>query len=126
MTTETTTTTAEATARAYLATWNATDESERQRLLARHWSPATTYCDPLVAATGRDDVSAVVGGVHEQFPGFEFSLVGEVDGHHDQLRFQWGLGPVGADPVVIGSDVVVLDDHGRILDVRGFLDRVPG
>ena len=27
--------------------------------------------------------------------------------------------------VVIGFDVMVLDQEGRILDVRGFLDRIP-
>lgn len=42
-----------------------------------------------------------------------------------QLRFQWGLGPAGEEPVVIGFDVVVLDDDRRIQDVRGFLDQVP-
>ncbi|RAE73263.1 nuclear transport factor 2 family protein, partial [Burkholderia multivorans] len=43
----------------------------------------------------------------------------------DQVRFRWGLGPEGAEPVIIGFDVIIVDDHGRIEDVRGFLDRVP-
>lgn len=128
MTTETTTTTtaiAQDAARAYLETWNATDESHRDQLLASYWSPDVAYVDPLVAVRGRDGVGAVVAGVHRQFPGAVFSLVGDVDWHHDQLRFRWGLGPAGADPVVIGFDVVVLDRQGRIEDVRGFLDLVP-
>ncbi|MDN5749072.1 MAG: hypothetical protein L0H64_11240 [Pseudonocardia sp.] len=37
-----------------------------------------------------------------------------------------GLGPVGGEPIVIGFDVAVLDQGGRIHDVRGFLGRVPG
>lgn len=130
MTTETTATTtsrgpAQETAQAYLDTWNATDESQRRALLDRHWSADVTYVDPLVAVSGRDGISAVVAGAHDQFPGAVFSLVGEADGHHDQLRFQWGLGPADADPVVIGFDVVVLDESGRIAEVRGFLDLVP-
>ncbi|NKY19670.1 nuclear transport factor 2 family protein [Tsukamurella spumae] len=84
---------------AYLSTWNAVD-------------PHTP-------------IGAVVAGVHEQFPGFEFTLVGEPDAHHDQVRFQWGLGPAGTEPPVIGFDVVTVDADRRIATVAGFLDRVP-
>lgn len=121
-----TTVSAQGVAEAYLDTWNTADEAQRRRLLDQHWSPDVTYVDPLAEVVGRDGVSAVIAGVHEHFPDTVFSVLGQVDGHHDQLRFQWGLGPAGADPVVIGFDVVVLDQQGRIADVRGFLDLVPG
>ncbi len=111
---------------AYLDTWNAADESHRRRLLDQHWSPEVSYVDPLAEVSGRDGVSAVVAGARDQFPDMVFTLVGQVDAHHDQMRFQWGLGPAGAAPVVIGFDVVVLDQQGRIADVRGFLDLIPG
>ncbi|MFC7496797.1 MULTISPECIES: nuclear transport factor 2 family protein [unclassified Nocardioides] len=124
--TETSTSEAKDVVRAYLATWNATGEPEQRRLLAQHWSPEVTYVDPLAAVRGHDDLRALLSGVHVQFPGFVFSLVGNIDAHNRQLRFQWGLGPAGDEPAVIGFDVLVLDEDGRILDVRGFLDRVPG
>lgn len=113
-------------ARAYMATWNATGEDTCRALLEEHWAPDVSYVDPLAAVTGYAGVHAVVTGVHEQFPDFEFVLLGDVDAHHDQMRFRWGLGPVGSEPVIVGFDVVVLDHDGRIADVRGFLDRVPG
>jgi len=108
----------------YLATWNA-EGAEREALLAEHWSPRATYVDPLAEVTGTADISALIGAVHAQFPGFVFSPASAADAHHRQLRFTWGLGPEGEEPVVIGFDVVVLDEDGRIEDVRGFLDRVP-
>jgi len=108
----------------YLAAWNAAP-AERTALLDAHFSPDLTYTDPLAQVAGRDGLHALVDGVRAQFPGFVFTPVGDVDGHHDRVRFQWGLGPEGAEPVVIGFDVVVLDDEGRIRDVHGFLDRVP-
>jgi hypothetical protein len=49
-----------------------------------------------------------------------------VDAHHDLARFTWELGPVDAEPLVIGFDVAVLSDDGRIRTVHGFLDKVPG
>ncbi|MFI6764152.1 nuclear transport factor 2 family protein [Streptomyces sp. NPDC050355] len=108
----------------YLATWNATGD-ERAVLLREHWSPEATYTDPLAEVSGHDAIAAVVEGVREQFPGFVFTQVGEADAHHRQVRFRWGLGPEGAEPLVIGFDVLVTDASGRIQDVHGFLDKVP-
>jgi hypothetical protein len=119
------TTSAQHAAQTHLATWNATNPDERRRLLDQHWTADVTYVDPLTVVSGREGVSTAAAGAQEQFPDFVFSLVGEVDAHHNQLRFQWGLGPAGAEPAVIGFDVLVLDQKGRIKDVRGFLDRVP-
>jgi hypothetical protein len=62
--------------------------------------------------------------VQQQFPGFVFTTGTAVDAHHNRARFTWGLGPQGAEPVVEGFDVVVLDASGRIAAVHGFLDRV--
>jgi SnoaL-like domain len=108
----------------YLATWNATGD-ERARLFCEHWSPGATYTDPISEVTGHEGIAAVVDGVRARFPGCVFTQVGEADGHHRQTRFRWGLGPQGAEPLVIGFDVLVQDESGRIQDVRGFLDEVP-
>lgn len=108
----------------YLATWNAQGE-ERNSLLHKHFADHATYTDPMAVAAGTAELDAVIGAVQQQFPGMTFTQIGDVDGHHQQLRFQWGLGPAGEEPIVIGFDVIVLDDDGRIADVRGFLDKVP-
>lgn len=110
----------------YLACWNETDADARRALIDEHWSEGATYVDPLAEVAGQDAVAATIGAVQSQFPGFVFTPVGEADAHHDQARFRWGLGPAGAEPVVIGFDVVVTDADGRIESVLGFLDRVPG
>jgi hypothetical protein len=54
-----------------------------------------------------------------------FRLAGPVDAHHDQLRFSWELGPAGQEAPIVGFDVAIVDDDGRITTVLGFLDRVP-
>lgn len=110
----------------YLACWNETDASARQDLLAQGWSTDAIYVDPLAEAIGIEAIDATVAAVQSQFPGFVFTAVGSADEHHNQARFHWGLGPAGAEPLVIGFDVVVTDEIGRITQVRGFLDKVPG
>ena len=109
----------------YLASWNATDADDRRRLLMQYWTDDASYVDPLVNVAGRDGVDATIAAVHQQFPDFVFSPAGPVDAHHDVARFAWGLGAAGAEPVVIGFDVVTTDANGRIRSVIGFLDRVP-
>lgn len=110
---------------AYLNTWNSTDGTARRTLLDQHWAPGASYVDPLADVTGHDEISAAIDAVHTQFPGFEFTLVSGSDTHHRHTRFQWGLGPRGADPLVVGFDVLSTDDEGRIESVLGFLDKVP-
>jgi hypothetical protein len=124
--TDTTTHTTTDIAATYLATWNETDVAARRARLARDWSEGVTYVDPMADVAGRDQLDTTIAAVHAQFPGFVFTPLGEVDAHHRQARFRWGLGPVGAEPVVEGSDVVLTDDDGRITAVLGFLDRLPG
>jgi hypothetical protein len=109
----------------YLACWNEADSDARNQLIAEHWSAEPSYTDPLVAVQGRAALAATIGAVQQQFPGFVFTPAGPVDSHHQQARFSWGLGPAGAEPIVIGFDVVTLDESGRIDTVVGFLDKVP-
>lgn len=110
----------------YLDTWNATDTRTREQLLETHWAPDCTYVDPVMDTAGRDQLSAGIGAVHDRFPGFVFSLVGTADHHHRHTRFRWGLGPAGENPVIVGFDVLTVDEHQRITDVYGFLDKIPG
>lgn len=107
----------------YLATWNA-QRSDREGLLTDHWSPHVTYVDPQAEVSGHAALHDLIEATQTQFPDFVFSRASEVDAHHRQARFSWGLGPAGEKPVVIGFDVVVLDEDDKIQDVRGFLDTV--
>jgi hypothetical protein len=105
----------------YLQTWNETDPAARRKAIDELWAQDGSYTDPMAVATGRDQIDATIGAVQGQFPGLAFTLAGPVDAHHDIARFTWSLG----DDLVIGFDVLVLDEEGRISQVHGFLDKVP-
>lgn len=108
----------------YIAVWNETDEDRRLKLLEAHWTDDARYVDPIAQASGRMQINALVGGVHQRYPGFRFALKGRVDGHGDQMRFSWTLGPSGAEDLIEGTDFVQLES-GRLQCVTGFLDKVP-
>jgi SnoaL-like domain len=112
-------------AQRYIDTWNETDPSARRAAVDQLYAEDARYVDPLAAAEGREAIAAMIGAVQDQFPGFVFRLAGPVDGHHNQARFGWELGPDGTDAPIVGFDVTVIDGDGRIQTVLGFLDKVP-
>jgi SnoaL-like protein len=112
-------------AQRYIDTWNETDPSARRTAVDRLYTEDARYVDPLAVADGRDAIASMIGAVQEQFRGFTFRLAGPVDGHHNQARFGWELGSDGSPAPIVGFDVAVSDDAGRIQSVLGFLDKVP-
>lgn len=119
-----------ALAERYVAAFNETDPIARKRLVADLFTAGSRYVDPLADVTGHDGVDGFLGAAQETLAGCEFRVLGDVDAHHDRARFRWGAAPPavwadGAEPPVIGFDVVVVDADGRIDQVHGFLDRMP-
>ncbi|MFF7356896.1 MULTISPECIES: nuclear transport factor 2 family protein [Streptomyces] len=110
----------------YFEAWNATGADTLTKTVAAAWSEDGTYTDPLADVRGHEAIAAVIRAAHEQFPGFEFKLAGDVDGNHHIARFSWELVSTadGSAPVA-GSDVITLAEDGRIASVLGFLDRLP-
>ncbi len=110
-------------AQLYVDSWNETDGDRRAGLLADLWTEDARYVDPMMAGQGRTQIDALIAGVHQQFPGFRFTLAGKPDGHGDKVRFSWTLGPDGQS-LVEGTDFGVVE-NGRLSAVTGFLDKVP-
>jgi hypothetical protein len=109
----------------YIDIWNETDIAARRTAINQLWAENGRYIDPLAAVQGHAAIDATIATVQSQFPNYAFRLAGPVDGHHQQCRFVWELGPVGAQAPIAGFDVALLSDDGRIEAVFGFLDRLP-
>ena len=113
-----------ATIDAYLAMWNEDDPAARAELIARAWTPEGAYADPLVVATGPEELSAMVEAVHQQYPGRRFERTTGIDSQHGFHRFGWRLGD-GDDLVVEGLDVAHTAADGRLTGVAGFFGPLP-
>ncbi|MCX5202360.1 nuclear transport factor 2 family protein [Streptomyces sp. NBC_00237] len=112
----------------YFAAWNAsTGPDDLAKAVAVAFTEDVAYTDPGTEVRGHAEVAEMIAGAHAQFPGFEFRLHGEPDGHHDIVRFGWELVSLadGSAPVA-GFDVATVEEDGRVSSVKGFLDRVPG
>jgi SnoaL-like domain len=111
-------------AQRYVALWNETDAARRRQLLEDNWAADARYADPLMRAEGHEQISGLVGAVHQRYPGFRFQLAGQADAHGEHARFSWTLGPSGAEDLIQGTDFVELA-NGKLKAVTGFLDKVP-
>ena len=53
-------------------------------------------------------------------------LTSKVDAHNGACRFTWSLGPAAGPSVVEGVDFCELTPDGRLIEVVGFIDKMPG
>jgi hypothetical protein len=112
--------------RRYLDSWNQTDDTARRATIGRLFAEECSYTDPNVRVAGKEGIDGFIGAVQKKFAGVSFVLAGAVDAHHDVARFTWhAMAPGRTEPVAVGFDVVVAEE-GRIRQVVGFLDKVPG
>jgi SnoaL-like protein len=116
----------DATIEAYVATWNETDPARRRAGIARAWAEAGRYRDPLMASDGPAEMDALLAGVQAKFPGFVLRRTSKVDAHNGACRFTWSLGPAAGPAVVEGVDFCALAPDGRLVEVVGFIDKMPG
>jgi hypothetical protein len=108
----------------YIAMWNETDAERRRDLIARTWTEAASYLDPVMQGEGQAGIDAMVQGVQERFPGYRFRRTSEVDGHHDRVRFAWELGPEGGPALAGGVDFGLVAED-RLQAITGFFDFAP-
>ncbi|HLW90656.1 MAG TPA: nuclear transport factor 2 family protein [Roseiarcus sp.] len=108
----------------YIALWNEADQNRRKALIAKAWTEDAIYADPMMQGRGHDEIDALIGAVHQRFPGHRFALSGRPDGHGDKVRFSWTLGVADAAPIAHGTDFGIVANDGRLKAITGFLDHV--
>jgi hypothetical protein len=110
----------------YFAMWNEPETGARQQLIAKTWVENGSYIDPLMTGDGQEGICVMVQGVQDQFPGHKFRRTGEIDAHHNQLRFNWELASEDGTAIVKGTDYGTLAADGRLQAIVGFFNQVPG
>ena len=109
---------------AYIALWNETDRTRRKALIVKAWTEDAIYVDPVMRGRGHEEIDALIGAVHERFPGARFALSGKPDGYADHVRFSWTLGTSTEPPIAHGTDFGTMAGDGRLKSIAGFLDHV--
>jgi hypothetical protein len=111
---------------AYVASWNETDPARRQSSLAASCAANASYRDPVMVSDGQAGLDAMLAGVQAKFPGFVLRRISKVDSHNDAVRFAWSLGPASGPSVAEGVDFATLSSDGKLANIVGFIDKMPG
>ena len=110
--------------RTYIEMWNEPDPDRRRELVSETLTADASYLDPMMAGTGVQQITDMIGAAQEQFPGHRFELVSGPDVHHDRMRFTWSLGSAAGEAVAVGVDFATTAEDGRMRNVTGFLEPV--
>jgi hypothetical protein len=109
----------------YLAAYNEPDDEPRRELVARAFAEGGALVDPPIDGSGHEGISAMMGAVHQQYPGHRFRRASAVDEHHGYFRYGWELRSPEDAVVLEGTDVGFVDDAGRLARVIGFFGPLP-
>jgi hypothetical protein len=115
--------TAEAVER-YLRFWNSGAGDEQQRLAPSVFRDDVSYHAPIGEWVGVDGVLTLGRQFAEHLGEVAFRARTTPDVHHDRARLQWELFRAG-ESFAEGTDVLVIDEQGRVRSVTSFLDRAP-
>ena len=84
------------------------DMEKRHKAIARLWAEDGVFIDPDTRYEGHAGITLAADGLAKKFPNFVFTELGKIVAYHGVGKLDWGFGPAGAEPVVTGSDVLVL------------------
>lgn len=112
-------------AKRYVALWNESDVAKRRDAVVDLWVRDGRHVAPSIEVRGHEELVARVTRSHERWVvgnGCRFRLRGDVAGHHDVIRFTWemvdGTGLIES----VGTEILTLDDRGKIVCVYQFLE----
>lgn len=108
----------------YLRFWNTTDLAERDRLAAETFDGAMRYHAPVGVLEGAAGLAGFADEFRRRVGAADVVALEPFDHHHDRVRLRWELRVDGAS-FAAGTDVLVIDEAGRVREVTTFLDRAP-
>lgn len=108
----------------YLRFWNADPGEEQRQLATGVFRDDVEYHAPIGVRTGVDELVELSGQFAEHFGDIALRARTEPEVVRDRARLRWEL-LRGDESFAEGTDVLVVDDRGRIASVTTFLDRVP-
>src|ERR1043166_9159550 len=98
---------------AYWTAWNSAELDSIRELLERAVTADVEWNDPRDSFVGIDELEGAVRRLRTSKPGYEFTIVSELDCHHQRLRYRWDMGRKGRT-LMEGLAVVTLAPSGLI------------
>ena len=97
------------------------DSEKRHKALAELWAEDAIFIDPDMRHEGREAITRVADSVVKRFPNWVYTELGEIVAYHGIGKLDWGYGPAGGEPIIFGSDVLVMKDD-KIAALYAFIN----
>lgn len=101
----------------YLAVLNEPLDDRRSQLLSELWASDAIYVGENFVKYGHSEIAAKAAELNEATRKKDclFKTAGASHAHHNFVRFTWKVEKqLGGDVITAGSDLVILDEQGRI------------
>ena len=123
MTTPSTPTSPAATAEAYVSFWNLPADDQRA-LGATLFTPDVARSTPIGESAGLEPLIDFTRQFAEGVGDYTFLTRAESESHHGHVRIRWEIRK-GEGSFAEGTDVLDVDESGRISRITAFIDRAP-
>lgn len=110
----------------YVAVWNETDPEVRRRAIVELWVPEGVHYVRTLVARGYDELEQRIVGSHEKNVrdgGYRFRSSKNAQALRNAVKFNWEMVPAaGGEVAALGLEVLLVDEHGRILCDYQFIE----
>jgi hypothetical protein len=101
--------------------FNERDAEKRRAAIANIWTADGVFIDLDGPHHGQAELDETAASLHDQFPGYLFTLLGPIQAFHGVGRFSWAFGPPSEPMNITGMDVGVVTG-GRMSALYTFID----
>ncbi len=109
----------------YVAAWKAETENEKRALFGKSLASNCQYQDPLMTATGWDELVAYMQSFHQQIPGGHF-VTKTFSCHNNKSIATWEMR--NGDDVMLGDGISYgeYNEQGILVAMTGFFETPEG
>jgi hypothetical protein len=108
----------------YIELWNTNEEEVRRATIRSLWADDGWHVAPSIAVRGYEELEARVARSHQRWIVEEHCrfVKRDAQSHHNAVRIVWEMVDSRGNVESVGSEILVLNDSGKITSAYQFLD----
>lgn len=105
----------------YTKSWSEADQSKRIKLFEQCLSSDCVYTDPIIQASGYEQLSGYMAELQKTVPGVRF-IVTDFKNHHDRSLAHWDMVDDKETILSQGASFGLYGNDGRLKQMMGFFE----
>ncbi len=105
----------------YTKSWSEIDAPKRLKLFEQCLSPDCVYTDPIIQATGYEQLSGYMSELQKNVPGVRF-ITTDFKNHHDRSLTHWNMVDSNGNVLSQEASYGLYGTDGRLMQMTGFFE----